>query len=34
LGQELLEGGYYYTVRAIDEQGKVQVFNGYVILKR
>jgi len=34
LGQELPEGGYYYTVRAIDEQGKVQVFNGYVILKR
>ena len=34
LGQELPEGGYYYNVRAIDEQGKVQVFNGYVILKR
>jgi gliding motility-associated-like protein len=34
IGQELPEGGYYYTIRAVDEQGKVQVFNGYVILKR
>ena len=33
-GQDLPEGGYYYTVRAIDDKGVVQLFNGYVILKR
>ena len=34
LGQELADGGYYYTLRAIDDKGKVQIFNGFVILKR
>jgi len=34
LGQELPEGGYYYSIKAIDDKGKVQLFNGYVILKR
>jgi len=34
LGQELADGGYYYTLRAVDDKGKVQLFNGYIILKR
>ena len=33
-GQDLPDGGYYYTIRAIDDKGMVQLFNGYVILQR
>ena len=34
LGQELPEGGYYYTVKATDDKGKIQIFNGFVLLQR
>ncbi len=34
LGQDLVDGGYYYTLRAVDNTGKVQIFKGYVIIER
>jgi gliding motility-associated-like protein len=33
-GQDLVDGGYYYSLRAVDETGKVQVFKGFVIIQR
>ena len=33
-GQDLVDGGYYYTLRAVDDKGATQVFNGYVIIQR
>jgi gliding motility-associated-like protein len=33
-GQDLVDGGYYYTLRAVDDKGKVQVFKGFVIIQR
>ena len=33
-GKILVDGGYYYSLRAIDEIGKVQVFKGSVIIQR
>lgn len=33
-GKDLIDGGYYYSLRAVDETGKVQVFKGFVIIQR
>ena len=33
-GQSLVDGGYYYSVRALDDKGKEQVFKGFVIIQR
>ncbi len=33
-GQNLVDGGYYYSLRAVDVTGKVQVFKGFVIIQR
>jgi len=33
-GQDLVDGGYYYSLRAVDDKGKVQVFKGFVIIQR
>ena len=33
-GQSLVDGGYYYSVRALDDKGKEQVFRGFVIIQR
>jgi gliding motility-associated-like protein len=33
-GQDLVDGGYYYSLRAVDETGKVQLFKGSVIIQR
>ena len=34
LGKDLVEGGYYYVVNAIDQNGKKQEFKGYIIIQR
>jgi gliding motility-associated-like protein len=34
VGQDLLDGGYYYSIRAVDDHGNVQVFKGYIIIQR
>ena len=33
-GQDLVDGGYYYSIKAVDDKGKVQVFKGFVIIQR
>ncbi len=33
-GQELVNGGYYYTLRATDPTGKIQIFKGFIIIQR
>ena len=33
-GKDLIEGGYYYSLRAVDENGKVEVLKGSLILQR
>ena len=33
-GQDLVDGGYYYTIKAIDGNGKVQILKGYIIIQR
>ena len=33
-GKDLVDGGYYYSLRAVDENGKVQVLKGSVIIQR
>ena len=33
-GQDLVNGGYYYTVKATNEMGKTQIFKGFVIIQR
>jgi gliding motility-associated-like protein len=34
LGQELLDGGYYYTLKAKSPNGNVQIFKGFVLIQR
>jgi gliding motility-associated-like protein len=34
VGQDLVDGGYYYTLTALDKNGNVQVLKGYVIIQR
>ena len=33
-GQELVDGGYYYSLRAVDASGHTQIFKGFVIIQR
>jgi gliding motility-associated-like protein len=33
-GQDLVDGGYYYSLRAVDNAGNAQIFKGYVIIQR
>ena len=33
-GQDLVDGGYYYTLKAIDDKGAIQQFSGFVIIQR
>lgn len=33
-GQDLVDGGYYYSLRAVDGNGKAQIFKGSVIIQR
>jgi gliding motility-associated-like protein len=33
-GQDLVDGGYYYKIKAIDDKGAVQILNGFVIIQR
>ena len=34
VGQDLIEGGYYYSVKAVDDRGNKQLFKGYIIIQR
>ncbi|MEN9390755.1 MAG: hypothetical protein RL017_52, partial [Pseudomonadota bacterium] len=34
LGQDLMDGGYYYTLRAKDSKGSIQIFKGFVLIQR
>ena len=34
LGQDLLDGGYYYSIKAKDIKGATQIFKGFVIIQR
>jgi gliding motility-associated-like protein len=34
LGQDLMDGGYYYTLRAKDSKGNIQIFKGFVLIQR
>ena len=33
-GQDLVDGGYFYKLRAVDDKGTSQIFNGFVIIQR
>ena len=32
--RELEDDGYYYSIKATDESGRVQVFKGFVLIQR
>jgi gliding motility-associated-like protein len=34
IGQDLPDGGYYYTLRATDRNGAAQIFKGFVLIQR
>ena len=34
IGQELMDGGYYYTLKAKSANGTVQIFKGFVLIQR
>lgn len=34
LGQDLVDGGYYYSLKATDKNGAVQIFKGFVLIQR
>jgi len=34
IGQDLINGGYYYVIKASNYNGGTKVFNGYVIIQR
>jgi len=34
IGQDLIDGGYYYTLKAKDFKGNIQIFRGFVIIQR
>jgi gliding motility-associated-like protein len=34
LGQDLVDGGYYYKIRTRNTKGETQLFNGYVVIQR
>ena len=33
-GQNLVDGGYYYSLRAVNASGQTQLFKGFVIIQR
>ena len=33
-GQDLVDGGYYYTLKAIDDKGTIKTFSGFVVIQR
>ena len=34
IGQDLLDGGYYYNLKAINKNGETKIFKGFVIIQR
>jgi gliding motility-associated-like protein len=34
LGQDLVDGGYYYTIKAKDSSNNIKLFKGFVIIQR
>lgn len=34
IGQDLMDGGYYYTLKAKSANGTVQIFKGFVLIQR
>jgi gliding motility-associated-like protein len=34
VGQDLIEGGYYYAIKAVDDRGNMKLFKGYIIIQR
>jgi gliding motility-associated-like protein len=34
IGQELVDGGYYYTIKAMNSNGTMQIFKGFIIIQR
>ena len=34
IGQDVVDGGYYYTIKATDYKGGVQSFKGFIIIQR
>jgi gliding motility-associated-like protein len=34
IGQDLMDGGYYYTLKAKSPNGNVQIFKGFVLIQR
>lgn len=34
MGQDLVDGGYYYTIKAIDIKGVTRIFKGFIIIQR
>jgi gliding motility-associated-like protein len=34
IGSQLVDGGYYYSVKATDTKGETQLFKGFVIIQR
>ncbi len=34
IGQDLMDGGYYYTLKAKSANGNIQIFKGFVLIQR
>ncbi len=34
MGQDLVDGGYYYSIKAIDIKGVASIFKGFIIIQR
>ena len=34
IGQDLVDGGYYYTLKAKSSNGNIQIFKGFVLIQR
>ena len=34
MGQDLVDGGYYYSIKAIDIKGVTRIFKGFIIIQR
>ena len=34
IGQDLLDGGYYYNLKATNTRGETKIFKGFVIIQR
>jgi gliding motility-associated-like protein len=33
-GKDLIDGGYYYTIKVVEENGKIEFLKGFVIIQR